>query len=1612
MIGVKRRKRIGAALLAAVLVLSQLGATAYAEGNPAGAGLCEHHRAHDGDCGYVEAVKGHACEHEHEHGPDCYTDELICGYGDEDMQTATASDAGHTHVQECYGLDCQHEHDTDCGYIEAVPGTPCGYVCEVCAGEPDKDSGKENPTVSENDLTPPEETGPETVSPEGAQTVTVTAFDGLADAVRFQTVPAGTKFTDLTLPATLGVSGYAADGDPEAITITGVTWEPDSPWDETAEQGGYIFTPVLPAGYALADGVEPPEIAVRVGGAITLDLQGNVLTVTFDSNGSGGTADDNNDMKTAIDNALAALPSGSDKTTITTIKLTGGVTEITRWNWRYLINQYHKDSGWDSLTALDLSGMGNLTAIGNDTGSFQGGNTKLQTLELPDGLEQIGDFAFYDCSNLTLTELPAKITQIGWSAFSGCTGLALQALPADLTQIGKNAFQNCTGLDLQALPDGLTQIGVSAFIGCTGLDLQALPDGLTQIGDFAFSGCTGLAHLTIPASVTSIGERAFQNCTNLKTVTFEGSTVPTIGNGVFANITPRPAVYVPDGATGNYPSGLNPRPVSQKGILTVAFDSNGSGGTDADNNDMKTAIDAALSTSGQQQKDIEKIVLTGDVTEITGWNWKYLIDQYNATSGWDSLTALDLSSMAHLTTVKNDSGKVKNGQTKLRTLALPDTMTEIGSYAFQGCSNLTLTELPAKITKIGTSAFFGCTGLALKELPAGVTQIGSNAFRDCTNLALKELPADLTQIREFTFQGCTNLALTELPAKITQIGASAFDGCTGLALKELPADLTEIGASAFYGCTNLALTELPAKITEIGASAFYGCTGLALQELPAGVTEIRDYAFDGCTGLALQELPDGLTQIGNYAFRGCTGLEKIMMSSTTAPTIYDETFRNTSPGLTFYVPKNSTDYDKGVWASLKPVPYSPTASLTLDPALELQLPGNDTLTAKLEPTDAVPIVLWTSSDTNIVTVDKDGNVTAVAVGTATITAASLQDKTKTDTCAVKVSAPPTTTTVTGVTLDVPPTLYTNKDPRTYKLTATVEPADASDKTVSWVSSAPGVATVDGSGTVTAVSKGTATITVTTNDGNKTDTCTVTVETDSGGGGNSGGTSSSGGGTSRNYIITAPEPPKPDNPVLAVIELPVSVTEGKPATGAADDGRTSAALAEAGRDAKAKTNGIAVQYDAKSSMTYDGFSIVIQRATLDRLVAAKVKYVTLNTGIVDMTFDLAALQEIQKQATGDITLTAARETGLAGDALAAVGFRPAYRLSVGYTGADGKAATVQSFGAGRAAVGLAYKPAAAEQTGSLYLVFSADGKGAEWLYQSSYDKNSGNVIGSVGHFSVYGVGYQTAPAFTDTVNHWAKADIDFVVSRGLFSGTSETTFSPDSTITRGMFVTALGRLAGIDPAAYPSSRFTDVPATAYYAPFVEWAASKDIVNGTGESSFSPDAAITREQMALIMRQYADKLGYALPVAREAVTFTDENQITGSMKDAVQAIQQAGIMSGKGNNRFGPKDAATRAEAAVVLRRFVEVVIDRDTAGGWGQNDAGRWLYYLDGKPVTGWKQIEGKWYCFDAAGLMEYGGWKQIGGKWYYFYPDGSMAADTTVDGYEIGPDGARKDKED
>ena len=514
---------------------------------------------------------------------------------------------------------------------------------------------------------------------------------------------------------------------------------------------------------------------------------------------------------------------------------------------------------------------------------------------------------------------------------------------------------------------------------------------------------------------------------------------------------------------------------------------------------------------------------------------------------------------------------------------------------------------------------------------------------------------------------------------------------------------------------------------------------------------------------------------------------------------------------------------------------------------------------------------------------------------------------------------------------------------------------------------------------------------------------------SGGGSSSGSSSSSDNGdSSGSTVVERPDQTKPEIPTTSQTK---PVKPDKNGNTSIDGNAVQDAINKATADAKKNgttANGIAVTVPIQNAANAKNLSITIKAQTLDKLMTAKVRRFEIATnGLPSFGFTLDTLKMLNAQSKGgDLILRVSKAAVTSAEAKAAIGTRPVYEFSL----VDGKEAPLTDWQGKTISVKLPYTPAANEQAGNLYAAY-VDGNGkVQWLTKSSYDADQKAVIFEAQHFSIYGVGYKNpVPNFTDINGHWAKEHILFTVSRGLFSGTSKTTFSPNTTLTRGMFVTALGRLAGIDPADYQNRKFTDVKANAYYAPYVNWAASKGIVGGTTSTTFAPDSNITREQMAVIMKNYADKMGYSIPKTLEAVTFADNAQISSWAKDAVKAMQQAGVLSGKENNRFDPQGNATRAEAATVLHRFVEIVIDPQSANGWQQNDSGEWSYYKDGEPVKGWLSDDQKWYWLDkATGKIFSGGWKQIDGKWYYFYPDGSMAVSTKVDGYEVGADGARK----
>lgn len=198
---------------------------------------------------------------------------------------------------------------------------------------------------------------------------------------------------------------------------------------------------------------------------------------------------------------------------------------------------------------------------------------------------------------------------------------------------------------------------------------------------------------------------------------------------------------------------------------------------------------------------------------------------------------------------------------QLVTLSLfGDGVTEIGSSAFSGCSNLTRVVIPDSVTSIGWDAFYRCSGLTSITIPDSVTSIGDYAFRDCTGLTSVTIGNGMTSIGTWAFDGCTGLTSITIPDSVPSIGWYAFHNTAWY--NNQPNGLVYAGKVAYeYKGT------MPSN------------TSIVLKEGTLGITA---FAFDGCTGLTNITIPESVTSIGDKAFRDCTGLTSINFNGTKA----------------------------------------------------------------------------------------------------------------------------------------------------------------------------------------------------------------------------------------------------------------------------------------------------------------------------------------------------------------------------------------------------------------------------------------------------------------------------------------------------------------------------------------------------------------------------------------------------------------------------------------------------------------------------------------------------------------------------------------------------------
>ena len=437
-------------------------------------------------------------------------------------------------------------------------------------------------------------------------------------------------------------------------------------------------------------------------------------------------------------------------------------------------------------------------------------------------------------------------------------------------------------------------------------------------------------------------------------------------------------------------------------------------------------------------------------------------------------------------------------RTDLRTVMIPDSVTEIEAYSFNNCTNLsnvtlskslkymggrafgscekiTQIEIPKSLDNCGNSGYasyhgpFGaCSGLKKIIFEEGTKEISNNLFRGCTGLEEISIPASVIKIERYTFADCTNLKNVYFSNGVKNVENNAFTNCTSLTKVNIPDTVDSIGNSAFSGCTNLVEVHLPDKLKEIASDTFSGCKKLTTINFPSTLTMIGNSAFSGCESLPEAILPSGVEKIESNAFKNCKALKKAAVpdtvSSIGSSAFYGcETLTDITLGSKLKKIESQTFYGCTVLPSIV-IPYNVTtigdsAFVNCTKLTQITVPRNTTSIASNAFSYPKKMTMYGPSDCYAETYASGKGIKYVT-----------QD----------IHA-------TSVSLDI--TEKTAEHYDDFQLTATIAPLNFTDAVV-WTSSNEEVAAVSDTGYVEICGVGTAVITVTA--GNVKAVCKITV----------------------------------------------------------------------------------------------------------------------------------------------------------------------------------------------------------------------------------------------------------------------------------------------------------------------------------------------------------------------------------------------------------------------------------------------------------------------------------------------------------------------------------------
>ena len=778
--------------------------------------------------------------------------------------------------------------------------------------------------------------------------------------------------------------------------------------------------------------------------------------------------------------------------------------------------------------------------------------TSLKKIVIPDNVTDIEGNAFAECTELSSVTLSKNLKTMRWEVFRNDNKLTEIEIPKSLEEcrygvnsasIDGGAFEGCANLKTVTFEEGTTEIAEGLFAGCTGIEQITIPDTVTVIESGAFGGCINLTGIQIPDSVTEIQGHAFGYCSSLKTVKLS-ENLEGIGLYAFENCNVLKSIEIPDSVTaidGNaFAECTELSSVTlSKNLKTMRWE--------VFRNDNKL-------TEIEIPKSLEECRYSVNSASIDGGpfegcaNLKTITFEEGTTEIAEGLfagcTGIEQIKIPNTVTVI-ESGAF-GGCINLKEIDVPNSVTEIQRSAFEYCSSLRTAKLSENLKSIGMYSFNNCTSLTEVHLSDILKEIPASTFSGCKKLTTINFPSTLTTIGDSAFYGCESLPEAILPSGVEKIESNAFKNCKSLKKAVVPDTVSSIGSSAFYGCEALTDITLGSKLKKIDSQTFYGCTALPSIVIPYNVTTIGDSAFVNCTKLTQITVPRNTTSIESNAFSyprkmtmygpsGCyaqtyangKGIKyvaqdihatSIRLDITNKTAEYYDEFQLTAT----IAPQNFTD--AVTWtssnedvATVSDTGYVEvcgvgTAVITVTagnvkaactvtvPQLidwiefdedEIELKSGETyqLRPDISPSNATNKKLkYTSSDTKVAEVSASGLVTAKSEGEARIRAAATDGSDEYAVCYVTVTGK---AKVTGITLNQ--TSATLGRGKKLALKTAISPSYASNKKVVWKSANTKVATVDGSGNVTAKAPGRTKITVTSAENSSYQaSCTVTV----------------------------------------------------------------------------------------------------------------------------------------------------------------------------------------------------------------------------------------------------------------------------------------------------------------------------------------------------------------------------------------------------------------------------------------------------------------------------------------------------------------------------------------